>query len=93
MQEQLKQIMDSIGKVEFKKSLPSSLLSKLFGDMSESEKRLVMAEQSLSQDEIAVMVVDDTFSEYECNKCVREAYEKTREKGKGGTKKFKYKKP
>lgn len=59
MQEQLKQIMDSIGKVEFKKSLPSSLLSKPFGDMSESEKRLVMAEQSLSQDEIAVMVVDE----------------------------------
>lgn len=55
-----------------------------------------MAEHGISQDythEYMSQFVDDTFSEYECNKCVREAYEKTKEKGKVGTKKFKYKKP
>lgn len=53
-----------------------------------------MAEFGLSEEyaqEYMMGFVDDTFTEYEASKQVREAYQKTREKGKFGSKTFHYK--
>lgn len=54
-----------------------------------------MAEHGISEEYALDYIsgfVDDTFTDYEASKQVREAYQKTRDKGRFGTKKFTYKK-